>query len=86
MASTTAPAVTVPLFHIMFDSWFRFGKGGTPPEEGDVYKRRIDCLNSLARIQGELRRMDKTDLGRIEAAVCEYKSAWDKCEGIIRPK
>lgn len=98
MASFTIPAATVTLFNTVFGSW-PFGKKPVPPKES-IYKQRIDCLNSLARIQGDLQRADdeyitvsiaegkghENAMKRMDCATKEYRVAWDKCEGIIRPK
>lgn len=99
MASNITPAVAVPLFQSLLNCW-PSGKGATPPKQECIYKRRIDCLNSLARIQGELRNADdeyitvsfaegkghENAMKRMDCATKEYRSVWDKCEGIIRPK
>ena len=58
MASITAPATVVPLFNIIFDGWLGGRMKPVPPKE-PIYKQRIDCLNSLARIQDDLRRADE---------------------------
>lgn len=100
MASITAPAVTVPLFSMFLDSWFGGGRKKPASPQESIYKRRIDCLNKLANIQGNLRWADeeysnvsiiegkahKSALNLMEVATKEYRDTWDKCEGIIRPK
>lgn len=98
MASITSQAATVSIFNMLYDSVF-VGKP-TPPKQESIYKRRIDCLNSLARIQGDLRSADEeyvtvsfaegkgheNAMKRMDCATKEYRTVWDKCEGIIRPK
>jgi hypothetical protein len=99
MATNITPAVAVPLFQSLMDCW-PIGKKPTPPKQESIYKRRIDCLNNLARIQDNLHMADEEYLTvsfaegkghenamkRMEFATKEYRSIWDKCEGIIRPK
>lgn len=99
MASITAPAATVPLFNIVFDSWFGGGRKKPAPPRESPYKKRIDCLNNLVRIQGNLRWADeeysnvsiiegkphKSALNLMEVSTKEYRDTWEKCEAIIKP-
>lgn len=98
MASIASQAATVSIFNMLYDSVFVSRKPVSPKES--LYKRRIDCLNNLARIQGELRDVDEeyitvsfaegkgheNAMKRMECLTKEYRSTWDRCEGIIRPK
>lgn len=100
MTSITAPAATVPLFGLVLDSWFGGGRKKPAPPRESPYKKRIDCLNNLVRIQENLRAADEeyvtvsfaegkgheNAMKRMELATKAYRDTWDKCEGIIRPK